>query len=95
MVLLTLVKVAFALVPRAVMAIRHTTMISDNITAYSTAVGPSSSLKKSSMLCMAFLPFEAGDDVQLAWGNPKWRDRETSKRNARLAVCHSFVAIIE
>jgi hypothetical protein len=54
MVLLTLVNVAFALVPRAVMAIRHTTMINDNITAYSTAVGPSSSIKKSKNLFMAF-----------------------------------------
>ena len=44
--LLTDVKVALVLVPKAVMAIRHTTMISANMTAYSTAVGPSSWAKK-------------------------------------------------
>src|SRR6516162_4535526 len=40
--LLTVVKVALALVPRAVMATRQTTMMRASITAYSTAVGPSS-----------------------------------------------------
>ena len=35
MVLLTLVKVLLALVPRAVMATMHTTIIGANITAYS------------------------------------------------------------
>jgi hypothetical protein len=44
--LLTDVKVALVLVPKAVIAIRHTTMISANMTAYSTAVGPSSWAKK-------------------------------------------------
>src|SRR6516162_9143467 len=43
--LLTVVKVALALVPRAVMATRQTTIMRANITAYSTAVGPSSFLK--------------------------------------------------
>src|SRR5579871_6155276 len=38
----TWAKVALALVPRAVMATRQTTIIRANITAYSTAVGPSS-----------------------------------------------------
>src|SRR5262249_29784784 len=38
----TWAKVALALVPRAVMATRQTTMIRASITAYSTAVGPSS-----------------------------------------------------
>jgi hypothetical protein len=40
MVLLTLLNVALALVPSAVMAVMHTTMIRANMTAYSTAVGP-------------------------------------------------------
>src|SRR5438067_1462771 len=44
--LLTDVNVAFAFVPRAVMATRHTTMMSASITAYSTAVGPSSRFRK-------------------------------------------------
>src|SRR5262249_35689599 len=43
--LLTVVKVALALVPSAVIATRQTTMIRANMTAYSTAVGPSSLLK--------------------------------------------------
>src|SRR6516165_7493097 len=46
MVLLTLVNVLLALVPRAVMAVMHTTMIRASITAYSTAVGPSSAFRK-------------------------------------------------
>jgi hypothetical protein len=40
------VKVEFALPPSVVMAAMHTTMISANMTAYSTAVGPSSRLMK-------------------------------------------------
>src|SRR5205085_340804 len=47
MVLATPWKVPLALVPRAVMATRQTTMIRDSITAYSTAVGPSSLRTKS------------------------------------------------
>jgi hypothetical protein len=46
MVLLTLVKVLLALVPKAVMAVMHTTMIRASMTAYSTAVGPSSRFMK-------------------------------------------------
>src|SRR5215467_6057607 len=42
----TVVKVLLALVPRAVMATMHTTIIRANITAYSTAVGPSSCFRK-------------------------------------------------
>jgi hypothetical protein len=38
----TLLNVALALLPRAVIAVMHTTMISASMTAYSTAVGPSS-----------------------------------------------------
>ena len=38
----TSAKVLLALVPSAVMATRQTTMMSASITAYSTAVGPSS-----------------------------------------------------
>jgi hypothetical protein len=41
----TVVKVLLALLPRVVMAARQTTMMSANITAYSTAVGPSSRLR--------------------------------------------------
>jgi len=42
----TRLKVLFALVPMAVTAAMQTTMIRANITAYSTAVGPSSALRK-------------------------------------------------
>jgi hypothetical protein len=38
------VNVVFALVPKVVIALRHTITIRANITAYSTAVGPSSDL---------------------------------------------------
>src|SRR5205085_2857662 len=46
-VLDTDVNVALALVPSAVIAAMQTTMIKASITAYSTAVGPSSRFKKS------------------------------------------------
>src|SRR5439155_327344 len=39
-------KVLLALVPRVVMAVMHTTTISASMTAYSTAVGPSSFFRK-------------------------------------------------
>jgi hypothetical protein len=40
-----LVKVVLAFVPMLETAVKQTTMIKDNITAYSTAVGPSSLFK--------------------------------------------------
>src|SRR5947209_15593107 len=43
----TAVKVLLALEPRAVMAVMHTTMIRASMTAYSTAVGPSSLFRKA------------------------------------------------
>src|SRR4051794_782943 len=43
----TVVKVCLALVPRVVMAAMQTTMIRASMTAYSTAVGPSSRFMKS------------------------------------------------
>ena len=47
----TKLKVLLALEPRVVMAAMHTTTIRANITAYSTAVGPSSALmNKTSFL---------------------------------------------
>jgi hypothetical protein len=45
----TLVNVKFAFVPSVVIAPMHTTMIRASITAYSTAVGPSSLFKKSTI----------------------------------------------
>src|SRR5262245_20086740 len=42
----TAVNVALAFVPSAVMAAMHTTMINASMTAYSTAVGPSSAFRK-------------------------------------------------
>jgi hypothetical protein len=41
----TFVKVVFAFVPIEFTAVKQTTMIKANITAYSTAVGPSSDFK--------------------------------------------------
>src|SRR6266511_5428422 len=52
MVVPTLVKVLLALLPRAVMAVMHTTMIRASMTAYSTAVGPSSRCRKFATFCM-------------------------------------------
>jgi len=43
---LTELNVLLALLPKAVMAVMHTTMINANMTAYSTAVGPSSFWRK-------------------------------------------------
>src|SRR5215510_3545504 len=42
MLLPTVVNVLLAFVPKAVIAVMHTTIISASMTAYSTAVGPSS-----------------------------------------------------
>src|SRR5262249_5444338 len=47
----TLLKVLLALEPRAVMALMHTTTIRANITAYSTAVGPSSRWRNFRTAC--------------------------------------------
>src|SRR5262245_45043357 len=46
-VVLTLVNVLLALLPSAVIDATQTTIMSASMTAYSTAVGPSSRLKKS------------------------------------------------
>src|SRR5205823_6589343 len=43
----TPVNVLLAFEPKAVMAVMHTTMMRASMTAYSTAVGPSSRLRKS------------------------------------------------
>src|SRR6516162_4341599 len=50
----TLLKVPWALEPRVLMAAMHTTMIRANMTAYSTAVGPSSRFKKSATKRVSF-----------------------------------------
>jgi hypothetical protein len=42
-------KVLFVLLPRVVIAAIHTTMIRASITAYSTAVGPSSAFRNSTI----------------------------------------------
>src|SRR5258708_37345016 len=52
MVVPTLEKVLLALLPRAVMAVMHTTMIRASMTAYSTAVGPSSFFRKLTRCCV-------------------------------------------
>src|SRR5262249_12378582 len=61
----TLLKVFRALEPMVVMAAMQTTMIRASITAYSTAVGPSSSFRKRSTLVNHFLmaiPFRISFD---------------------------------
>ena len=50
MVVPTLVKVLLALLPSVVMAAMQTTIIRASITAYSTAVGPSSFTRKLATL---------------------------------------------
>src|SRR5207247_1429962 len=47
----TLLKVLLTLEPRAVMEVMHTTTIRASITAYSTAVGPSSLRKNARTAC--------------------------------------------
>src|SRR5688500_18845408 len=54
MVVATELNVWLALVPTAVMATRLTTMIRASMTAYSTAVGPSSRRRNSTTLCTNF-----------------------------------------
>src|SRR5207245_3938889 len=48
----TLVKVALALEPSVLMAVMQTTIIRASMTAYSTAVGPSSRLTKLTRCCV-------------------------------------------
>src|SRR5436190_509838 len=71
-------KVALALVPIAVMAAMHTTMISASMTAYSTAVGPSSFFRNSTA-CLTSCIFRL---LGLVWatvwcGRPRGRPRRT------------------
>src|SRR5262245_25600287 len=72
------VNVALAFLPRVVIAPMQTTIIKANITAYSTAVGPSSAFKKSATE-------QAKRDNMT--GSPSWL------RNARKqrSTCDSFV----
>src|SRR5919202_6772270 len=63
---LTVVKVLLALVPRAVIAVMHTTMISASITAYSTAVGPSSAFRK---FTRAWLNLRIEPVLSKKWGD--------------------------
>src|SRR6516164_5227634 len=53
----TLLKVPWALEPSRLMAAMHTTMIRANMTAYSTAVGPSSSRRNRPALASHFPMF--------------------------------------
>src|SRR5256885_2334885 len=55
-------KVWLALVPMAVMAAMHTTMISASMTAYSTAVGPSSFFKNWTTVLTICRSVTRGDD---------------------------------
>src|SRR5580692_4742425 len=50
----TKLKAALALEPRVVMAAMQTTMMRDSITAYSTAVGPSSFFRNENKLRQSF-----------------------------------------
>src|SRR5689334_23884344 len=66
----TLEKVLLAFDPRVVMAAMHTTMIRASMTAYSTAVGPSSFFRNSTNFLVTFriglLPVSGGlvDDAR-------------------------------
>src|SRR5204863_1577304 len=76
MVLLTLEKVLLALLPSAVMATMHTTMIRASMTAYSTAVGPSSRFRKFTTL-------------RVRWENMcvgPFRSRESERRGDTASV---------
>src|SRR5262245_9645992 len=76
MVLLTLAKVLLALVPSAVMATMHTTMIRASMTAYSTAVGPSSRFRKFTTPRVRFFNMGLGP----------FRSRESGRRHGRHQV---------
>src|SRR5436305_1106504 len=60
---LTVVKVWLALLPRAVMVPMQTTMIRASITAYSTAVGPSSAFRNATAL--------RAKASSMVWGLPR------------------------
>ena len=65
----TLTKVLLALVPRVVMAAMHTTTIRASITAYSTAVGPSSAFKNDTIF-FATVNMGLSRNVGEPLGNP-------------------------
>jgi hypothetical protein len=55
------VNVELAFLPRLVTAVKQTTIMRDNITAYSTAVGPSSLFKKRFIFMAKFFIFLPSD----------------------------------
>src|SRR4051794_41255749 len=77
----TVVKVCLALVPRVVMAAMQTTMIKASITAYSTAVGPSSRFRNVTTDFAKFFIGNSRSGTQV--GGP---DSNGSARAAELGV---------
>jgi hypothetical protein len=73
----TLSNVVFAFVPIELMAVKQTMMIKANITAYSTAVGPSSETKKRCSFVAKFftgaLPSSVDEIFVVGW-RPRGRD---------------------
>src|SRR6476619_1103096 len=69
----TFANVWLAFDPRVVMAAMHTTMIRASITAYSTAVGPSSFFTNSTNVLVSFR-MTVSRELWLGWG-PAGHDR--------------------
>src|SRR5277367_739428 len=68
----TLLKTALALEPRAVMAVMQTTTIRASMTAYSTAVGPSSAFMKFRIASenVRIGPFPLSGNFRIPLGDP-------------------------
>src|SRR5437899_2280453 len=82
MLLPTLVNVLFALVPRAVIAVMHTTMIRASITAYSTAVGPSSRARKFLTRSTSFRMISSPYPLKKTGENQRYGDRHLRRRSS-------------
>src|SRR3954462_10337367 len=77
----TLENVLLAFEPRAVMAAMQTTMIRASMTAYSTAVGPSSFLRKLTRLLVAyFIRFSFGVGCPGCWAVRRSRGPRGGRR---------------
>src|SRR5262245_41939700 len=99
MVLETLVNVLLAFEPRAVIAVMQTTMMRANMTAYSTAVGPSSRARKSTTKFLRLVmtssfreqKFENKGWIRFCGKSNRWGDVVGSPPTARAAEADEFL----
>src|SRR5216117_2171992 len=82
----TLLNVALALVPRVVMAVMQTTTIRASITAYSTAVGPSSCRRNARTACRLKMDaIRIANDFLYGLGGPSAITKSSQERAREVA----------